>query len=98
MVFKQVIQKKDFINVRKGYITISKTLIPDKISRIKVFIDDETKQVGLQLIDNDEQDTYKLIKAGGTLRITCAAVTSIVKEGYYYPKWSDKHKMFIFSF
>lgn len=102
MPFKEIKQPEKFIRVHEKEITISKSLFPlllkgvfsKELPRIKVFVDDENRLIGLQ----PALEGYKLSQHGGSFAINCIELKRKLEKKDYYPEWSKKHKMLIFSF
>jgi len=99
--FREIKPPKDFIRIHDYGITISTSLKKylykeGKIcSRIKIFIDEENHLVGFQPTNKDEG--YKLSRSERHLSIKCAELQRKL-NGEFYPFWSQKHGMLIFSY
>lgn len=61
--------------------------------KVKVFYDKENRQIGLK----PDEKGYKIFKSGGAYYIKCRPLARIV-VGRFPPKWSNKHKMLVFSY
>lgn len=101
MPFREIKPPKDFIRIYPYGITIStsleKYLLKEgKIcSRIKIFIDEKNHLVGFQPTNEDEG--YKLSRNQRRLSIKCSELQRKL-NGEFYPFWSQKHNMLIFSY
>lgn len=96
MPFREIKQSNDFIRIKpNGTIIISSSLIPKffKESHVKIFHDEISHQIGLQPSING----YKVTNNYGSYRVKCAMLSRIT-QGEFYPIWSDKHKMLVFSY
>jgi hypothetical protein len=106
MPFKEIKPLKDFVRIHDKGITISTSLLHYfidskldglnicKLKRVKIYIDDENSIIGLQ----PSLEGYKLSSHGGGYIITCVSLSNKLEKKEYFPKWSKKHKMLIFSF
>jgi len=93
-------QIKDFIRIKSsGSITISSSLInlfrdrDGTLISVKIFHDGETKKIGFK----PDKEGYKINSNNNRFRIKCSPISKIV-TGEFFPKWSEKHKMLVFSY
>jgi hypothetical protein len=97
MPFEEVKQPTGFIRIKaEGKITLSSSLIPkffgSKI-HVKIFHDLEKKLMGFQPSDTG----YKIMRKDRCCSITCHSLSRVI-QGEFYPKWSKKHRMLVFSY
>lgn len=97
MPFREVKQPTDFIRVKtEGKVTVSSSLIPKFFNgknHVKIFHDKEKKLIGFQPSDTG----YKVMDNNRRYSITCHFLSRIV-QGEFYPSWSKKHDMLVFSY
>lgn len=97
MPFLEVKRPTGFIRVNTmGKVTISAFLIPKFFknkTHVKVFHDKETRQIGIQ----PSIDGYKISNISGCFSIKCSILSRII-QGEFYPIWSKKHNMLVFSY
>ena len=76
--------------------TISKKLIDDYLDkgRISIFLDEIHKKIGLKSNPNGQ---YKISQGNHRWSVRCTEICNLV-NGYFYPEWSKKYKMLIFSY
>jgi hypothetical protein len=100
MPFEEIKQLKDFIRVHNdSEITISKSLTAyfirnDALMRVKVFIDEDNKLVGLM----PSEEGYKLSNNGGGYSICCKVLAEKLPTKEFFPKWDKKQHMLVFSY
>lgn len=96
MPFVEIKPPTDFIRIKDGgCVTISISLYRKYFEgkHIKVFHDEEAKKIGLK----PDDDGYKISERKDHKRIKCISISRVV-VGEFYPKWSSKHKMLVFSY
>lgn len=97
MPFKEIKQPKDFIRIKSyGEVTISISLSDKyfKGKKVRIFYDEEEKKIGLQP-DNEGYKIYGM--ENRSRRFACHPLSKII-TGEFYPKWSKKLKMLVFSY
>jgi len=97
MPFQEVKRPTSFIRIKtEGKVTVSSSLIPKFFknkTHVKIFHDKETQQIGIQ----PSNDGYKISHIGGCFSIKCSMLSRII-QGEFYPIWSKKHNMLVFSY
>jgi len=98
--FREIKPILKFIRITSNHITISSFLIKkyflnqDKLFNVKIFIDEKNKLVGFK---PTSEDGYKISSISRAFRVTCAELQRKL-NGTFYPIWSPKHQMLIFSY
>jgi len=97
MPFKEIKCKPDpFVRIYKnGRVVICASLVREYFQgkKVKVFIDEENKKVGLK----PDSEGYKLTCFSGGFSIRCYPLAKVI-NGVFHPEWSEKYKMLIFSY
>lgn len=96
MPFIELKSPSDFIRIKpSGTITVSVTLYRKFFNgkKVRIFHDQENNKIGLQ----PSNEGYKINTQRRGSRFFCNRLSKIT-TGEFYPKWSEKHKMLVFSY
>jgi hypothetical protein len=97
MPLREIKQSTGFIRIKtEGKVTVSSSLIPKFFNGkrfVKIFHDEEKKLIGFEPSDTG----YKLMFYNRHYSLTCHFLSRIV-QGEFYPSWSKKHNMLVFSY
>jgi len=96
MPFKEIKQPTNFIRIKSfGQTTVSISLYNKhfKDKNVKIFHDKGKKIIGLQ----PSNKGYKIFGTVSLKRFACHALSRIT-TGEFYPEWSEKDKMLVFTY